>query len=159
MKKINFLNGFVKILIIVFMIHFVTSIYLTFFAPDFINISDEFHKNSIFGYYTQFMTLTFSIITFIGLIFIQRGLGITIKNGFFNKGSGLKFKTAGKLFLISGVLSLIFDLMIAYQSENIVLFGNLGLNLLLMIVGFSLHIISDIIQNGSLIKQENDLTI
>lgn len=159
MKKIKFLNGLVIILIIIYVLHFVTNIYLTFFTPHFMNFSDEFYKKFIFGYYTQFVGLIFSVITFIGLFFIQQGLKTTIKEGFFNKKSSFKFKTGGQLFLISGVLSLVFDLSLVYYSVSISLFESLGQDFLLIMVGFGLFVFADVIQNGNILKQENELTI
>lgn len=158
MKKVKFLNSFILILIVIYLIHFLGNAYLTYFT-EFIEPFKHLYKSSLFGYYTQFIGLAFSVITFIGLLFIKSGLGEIIKGGFFNVNSATKFKTAGKLFLISGFLSLLFSSVLLFRSEEILFLGELGQNFLLMIIGFSLYIIADILQNGNFLKQENELTI
>ena len=159
MRKIKFLNGFVIVLILIYIVHFIGNFYLSFFS-DFVKpFDDEMYKDFIFGYYTQFVGLTFSILTFIGLLFIKNGLGVIIKEGFFNLKSATKFKTAGKLLLLSGFLSLMFSIILFYSSRDITLLGVIGQDFFLIVIGFSLYIIADVLQNGNLLKQENELTI
>ncbi len=158
MKKIKFLNAFIILLIIIFIINYLTNIYLEFFE----NLSGVYETGSnkyIFGSYTRHTGTIISLFTFIGLFFIQRGLYATIKNGFFNQSSATKFKISGMLFLVSGILSLIFDVLLFSNSQEIALVTNFGQDLLLILIGFSLYIIADIIINGRILKQENDLTI
>ncbi len=142
----------------IYIIHFFGNFYLTFFT-DFTDQFEDLYKDFIFGYYTQFISIAFSILTFIGLLFIKNGLGVIIKEGFFNLKSATKFKTGGKLFLISGCLSLIFSIVLTYSSQELILFGVMGQDFLLLVIGFSLYIIADILQNGNQLKQENELTI
>ncbi|WP_431133415.1 DUF2975 domain-containing protein [Psychroserpens mesophilus] len=159
MKKIKFLNVFIILLIVIYIVHFIGNVYITFFT-NFLQPSDsDFYKNFIFGYYTQFVGLIFSIITFIGLLFIKNGLSVIIKEDIFNFKSSIKFKTAGKLLLLSGFLSLIFSMTLFYSSQEITLLAEIGRDFLLMVIGFSLYIVADILQNGSLLRQENELTI
>lgn len=158
MNKIKFLNGFVLVLIVIYLIHFLGNTYLAFFT-DFIEPFEHLYKDFIFGYYTQFVGLVFSVVTFISLFFIKNGLGEIIKEGFFNAHSATQFKTAGKLFIISGFLNLVFSMVLLFRSEEVLFLGEIGQSFLLMIIGFSFYIIADILQNGNLIKQENDLTI
>lgn len=158
MKKIKILNGFVLVLIVIYLLHFVGNVYLTFFI-DFTNQFEELYKDFIFGYYTQFVSFAFSVVTFIGLLFIKNGLVEIIKKGFFNVMSAAKLKTAGKLFLVSGFFSLMFNIVLLFRSEEVLFFGEMGQSFLLMIIGFGLYIIADILQNGNLLKQENELTI
>ncbi|MFT5849200.1 MAG: hypothetical protein ACI902_003284 [Psychroserpens sp.] len=40
-----------------------------------------------------------------------------------------------------------------------VFIGEIGQGFLLMIIGFSLYIVSDILVDGNLIQQENELTV
>ena len=158
MRKIKFLNAFVKVLIVIYICHFAANFYLTFFT-DFIKSYEDLYKGFIFGYYTQFVSIAFSILTFLGLLLIKIGLGSIIKDGLFNFKSATKFKTAGKLFLVSGFLSLVFSVVLFYRSQELALIGEIGQDFLLMVIGFSLYIIADVLQNGSLLKQENELTI
>ncbi|QRM88530.1 DUF2975 domain-containing protein [Lacinutrix sp. WUR7] len=158
MKKIKSLNVFIIALIIIYICYFVGNIYLTFFS-DFTDKFRAINKDFFFGYYTQFIIMAFPVFTFIGLLFIKKGLSVIIKEGFFNLKSATQFKTGGKLFLVSGILSFLFDFIIMYDSKSMVLLGNLGQDFLLMIVGFSLYIVADILQSGNIMQQENKLTI
>lgn len=160
MKKIKILYWFVIALIAIYIIAFLSNIYLTIYTPDFMNFDNEFYNQFIFGRYTYFVGMTISVITFTALFFIQKGLFATIKKGFFNKKSSGKFKVAGKLFLISGTLSLIWDITLLIYSKGEFLFvERIGQDVLLLLIGFGLLIIADFIINGNTIQQENALTI
>jgi hypothetical protein len=158
MIKIKLLNAFVIGLIIIYVLHFSGNIYITFFT-ELTSQFDDLYKEFIFGSYTQYVSLVLSIITFFGLLFIKSGLGKIIKEGLFNSDSAIQFKMGGKLFLLSGSLSLIFNIMLFYGSIEIALLALMGQDFLFIIIGFSLYIIADILQNGTLLKQENELTI
>ncbi|TXE17815.1 DUF2975 domain-containing protein [Psychroserpens burtonensis] len=159
MKKIKFLDGFVLVLIVIYFIQFMANFYLVVYPPDFMNFPKGHELHFVFGYYTQFVSLAFSVISFTGLFFVKSGLGEIIRSGFFNSKSATKFKTAGKLFLVSGFLNMVFNMVLLLRSEEILFLGETGQSSLLVIIGFSLYIISDILENGNLLKQENDLTI
>jgi hypothetical protein len=60
---------------------------------------------------------------------------------------------------MSGCLSLVFNTVLLFRSEQIVFIGEIGQGFLLMIIGFSLYIVSDILVDGNLIQQENELTV
>ncbi|TYB75985.1 hypothetical protein ES677_07075 [Bizionia gelidisalsuginis] len=85
MKKIKTLHWFIIFLIIVYIFHFITNIYLIFFTPDFMDFLEEVYEYFILGYYTQFVFLPISLIVFLALIFLKKGLRLTIKNGFLMK--------------------------------------------------------------------------
>lgn len=160
MKKIKFLHGFVVALIIAYIFSFVGNIYLTIYTPAFMDFSDEFYENFIFGYYTQYVSLSFSLIPFAALFYIQKGLNITIKKGFFNRNISNKFKVACTLFLIFGVLSLLWDSTLLIYSKGEFLFvERIGQDILLILMGFGFLIATDFINNGNTIQQENQLTI
>ena len=160
MKKIKILHWFIIGLIVVYIIHFLTTIYLTLYPPNFMDFGEEFYDKFIFGYYTQFVGLAFSVIIFVSFFFMQKGLRLTIKKGFFNQSSSGKFKVAGKLFLISGVLSLIWDVTLLIYSKGEIHFVSVIMSdILLLLIGFGLLIIADFITNGNTIQQENELTI
>lgn len=158
MKKIIFLNAFIQVMLVIYVINYLANAYLVFFT-DFLDNYKTYSAEFVFGNYTQFVGLAISIFTFVGLFFIKIGVSITIKDGYFIQSSTIKFKKAGLLFLISGICSLIFDALLFYNSQEILFISNLGQDFFLIIIGFSLYIITDIINNGSIIKHENDLTI
>ena len=158
MKKMKFLNGFIFVLLIIYAINYLGSLYLEFFTDftqGYRSISDQF----IFGYYTQYVGMLISVVTFSGLFFVKKALGVTIKKGFFNLLSASNFKIAGYLFLVSGIFSLAFNMLLFNNSEEIMLFTGMSKDVLLMILGFGLLIIVDILETGEDIQQENDLTI
>lgn len=159
MRKIKLLHWFVMTLIVLNVIHFLTIIYLTFYTPAFLDFGDDRYSQFIFGYYTQFVSLIFSVIIFIALFFLRYGLCITIKKGFFNYKSSGKYKVAGFLFVTSGALSLIWDFTILIYSNGKTGFTSISSDVLLLLIGFGLLIISDFISNGNTLQQENDLTI
>ncbi|PYE83110.1 hypothetical protein DFQ11_101541 [Winogradskyella epiphytica] len=158
MKRIKYLNVFVIMLIIIYLLYFIGNIAVVFLT-DIMEPYGALSKGFLFGNYTQYIVTVLPVFTFLGLLFVKKGLSTIIKEGFFNLKSGMQFKTGGKLFLVSGLLSFLFDFSILYDSKSFNLLGNLGQDFLLMVIGFSLYIVADILQNGSLIQQENDLTI
>ena len=158
MKKIKLLNAFVLGLIIIFVLFFIGNVYVTFFS-EFMGQFEGLYDDFIFGYYTSFVTLFFSVISFIGLIYIKKGLGITLKNGLFNAKSSQNFITAGKYFFISGILGGLFDVTLFFRSGGTTGFSVFGQNFLLIILAFVLYIIVDIIKNGNELQIDNDLTI
>ncbi len=119
------------------------------------SIYDDF----IFGYYTQFVSIIFSIFSFIGLLYIRNGLAITLNSGFFNSDSSHNFKVAGGYFFVSGLLRCIFEFAVLFYSGNLTSFSSIGQSFLLIILSFVLYIISDIIKNGNDLKLDNELTI
>ena len=159
MKKIKTLYWFVVVLIAIYFVSFLANIYLALYTPGFMNFPEEHYQKFIFGYYTQFVDLAISAVTFIALIFLKKGLLITIKNGFFANQSSIKFKVTGQLLIISGALSLLWNLLLFEYSKGKTLFSGIEASILLMLIGYSLLVLTSYIQNGSLLKSENDLTI
>lgn len=160
MRKIKFLHAFVLTLIIIFVIHFLANIYLVIYTPDFMSFGDEHYEKFILGYYTQFVGLAFSVIVFIALFYLKNGLSVTIKKGFFNMNSSGKFKIAGQLFLASGTLSFLWDFILLIYSKGEMYFTSAIMSdVLLLLIGFGLLIIVDVIINGNTIQIENELTI
>lgn len=159
MKKIKIMHHFVLGLIILFVLYFIGNIYVTFLS-DFLYQFDNIHDNFIFGYYTQFVGIFLSVFTFIGLIYVKRGLSITLRNDVFNNRSSVNFINSAKYFLISGILGGAFDVAVfIYSKGSIYALATFGQNFLLVILALVLYIIADIIENGNELKLDNDLTI
>ena len=96
------------------------------------------------------------------MCFLQSALFSIIKKGFFNNNAYNNFKNSGIFFLVAGSGGAIIDIvMIIRTSDNIfeLLYSNLGSDFLLIMIGFSLFTLADLVQNGNFIKTENDLTI
>ena len=158
MKKIKFLHGFVLVLIVIFALFFIGNMYIIFFSS-FMEPLDYLYEGFIFGYYTRFVGLFLSFWTFLGLLFVKKGLGITLKNGMFQSQSSRSFITAAKFFFISGILGGAFDVAIFIRAEGTAGVDSFAQNLLLIILAFVLYIIADIIKNGNELKIDNELTI
>ena len=146
MKKIKILHGFIILLEIILLFRFAYLI---------INIPLKHFTNVI-------PNLPFILL--IGLFFIERGLFYSIKKGYFNVESNLKFKRGGFFFILSGLINLLIGtitLMVQFNTtlEKVHLYENISRSFLIFIIGLGFIIISDFIKKGNQIKQENDLTI
>ena len=160
MKKIKALHYFIIAIIIIYCINFIMGIFWTISPPDFLNFGEKHYEQFILGYYTQFVGSIFSFITFIGLFFLKQSLYLIIKKGFFNDKSSIKLTIAGRLILISGLLSLIWDfVLLIYSNGEIVFISIILSDVLQILIGFGLLIIVDFITNGNVLQQENNLTI
>lgn len=158
MKKIKILKRFISIVLLLYVINYVGSLYLeifTDFTQGYRTVSNQF----IFGYYTPYVGMILSVLTFGGLFFVRRALVAIIRKGFFNGESIVSFRMAAYLLLLSGVLSLSFNLLLFNTTKEIVLFTGMSKDVLLMVLGFGILIIVDILERGTDIKTENDLTI
>ncbi|RSK41688.1 DUF2975 domain-containing protein [Mangrovimonas spongiae] len=158
MKKVKILYTVIFISIVLYIIHFIMNTFLMYYKPEFLNFPKTFYSQFIFGYYTQFVSLFFSILTFIALFYVKSGLGVIIKEGFFNAKCSKQFKISGNIFLITGSLSFLWYLLLLFYSKGKMPISGAS-DVLLIIIGLGMLVITDIVKNGHLIKKENDLTI
>src|SRR5690554_2008805 len=100
MKKIKLFNAVVVGLITIFVLFFIGNTYLMVFS-DFMNEFDYLYEEFVFGQYTQFIVMSFSVVTFVGLLYIRKGLQLTLRSGIFNDKSSIDFKFAAKFLLLS----------------------------------------------------------
>ena len=95
----------------------------------------------------------------VGSFKIQHGVNYIIKEGFFNNTSEIKFRVAGKIFILFAIFRIIY-IIISIEDVNLnELINSSVLAFLVILVGLGLLIFSDFIKNGGVLKQENDLTI
>ena len=149
-KKIKSLHRFLITLIVLNTLFFVAKIY------NILVFEGEFEFSEIV------LNISISLIVIAGLCFLQSALFSIIKKGFFNNNAYNNFKNSGIFFLVAGSGGAIIDIvMIIRTSDNIfeLLYSNLGSDFLLIMIGFSLFTLADLVQNGNFIKTENDLTI
>ena len=158
MKKIKFLNGFILFLLTIHVIFFIGNIYISSFTEFGADIN-KIDENLIFGSYTRYIQSTFSLILFFGLIFIHLGLRTLIEKGYFNTESASDFRKGGLFFLISGILSLVMETYLFLVTKVIAHLGFMAQEFLILLMGISLYILADFIQHGSLMRQDNELTI
>ena len=152
MKKIKILHGFLVMLILLYVTHFYTTLFI---MPNFVDI----FENKIFGVSQFYLEFGFSILLFLGLIFTQISLFFVIKKGYFNYKSTMLFKRGGILILISGLLNLILGIALFWSNKEDVYINNILRAFPIVLIGFGLIIISDFLKKGNQLKSENDLTI
>ncbi len=158
MRKIKILNGFIIFMIAFHIFSFVTNIYLTELSEYGENLKAAYDQ-VVFGQFTPYIHIVLSLFTFIGLIYVQRALSNCIKKGYFNARSASKFRYAALFLLLAGGVGLIFDSIWFWTSEGETTFTSLGMDFFMLIIAFSLYVIADIIENGSLMRKDNELTI
>lgn len=158
MKKIKLLNGFVLFLVLITLIFFAGNIYISSFT-EFGADLNKMDEHLVLGTYTRDIQSVVSLILCFGLIFVHLGLKKVIKKGYFNNESAVNFKRGGLFFLLSGTASLIMESYLYFVTKGVAMLGFIGQDFLILLIGFSLYIVSDVIQNGSLIRQDNELTI
>ena len=146
MKKIKFLYGFIIILILFFVVRFVSILIV---SPTELKL--------------QIILTNTPVFLFFGLIFLERGLYYSIKKGYFNAQSIFKFKLGGYLFLFSGLITLIKSVLLLIKNDGpqlkMILQQDISESFLILIVGLGLVVISDFIRKANLLQGENDLTI
>lgn len=153
MNKIKILLAFTTALSIFYFIHFLSSIF----------------GHNIFQYYEtetmvqkiEFATvLLIEIIIFIALVLISISLTRILKSGVFTSTAAYYLKIGGYLFLSVSFADFIYALYSILEVGSPELWiQRLFTNVLLLLLGLTAVIISDILHQGSFIKQENDLTI
>jgi hypothetical protein len=158
MKKLKFLNGFVIGLIALFILIILVNLYLVEIS----NYGETLrvaYDQVIFGQWTPYLHLFFNVLVLVALFYIQKGLMVILKDHLFSIESAKQFRSASKVLFITGILGLIFDSILFWNSKGEVDFGYLGQDVLILFIGIILNVISDIISNGSSLKTENELTI
>lgn len=158
MRKIKYLNGFIVLMLAFHVFSIGTNVYL-YEISEFGKTLKTNYDQVVFGQATAYIHIALSVLTFIGLIYIKNALSNCIDKGYFNVRSANKFRMAGLFLFFSGGFGLIFDLILFWKSEGEILFGYLGMSFFMLIIAFSLYIIADVIKNGSLMQQDNELTI
>lgn len=164
MKKIKTLN---ILLIIIVLYGIFISLFNTYIVIDTYDWSKNKYEFSILGIYKPFIDLVFSILFWTGVFFIQQGISNVLKKGIFNKKSNQQLKKAGLFLMISGLFSFIIGLEFFFNIQGLIIDNKIdhffmrfpGNDFLIVLVGLTFYFISDIINEGSTLKQENDLTI
>lgn len=158
MKKIKILNYLVIAMLLVNIIWLAQQFNLSIKVMNDEALQKTFDR-VLFKHYKFFVDFFFTFLFVIGIIFVQKGLYNIMKKGFFNKKSNSLFRKGGLLFIISGLCSFIINIVVPlFKGQN---FFNMfiGNDFYILVIGLSLYLTADLIQDGSLLKQENDLTI
>jgi hypothetical protein len=113
-----------------------------------------------FQKYGYFISFAIEIVMFIALLYVITGLYKVIKNGYFDVSNSTSLMFGGVLFIIVGVLDIVYCVSSAIIDNNPEIWiQRVFTDSLLMTLGLVGLIVTDVIRKGSLMKIENDLTI
>ena len=152
MRKIKFLNWTLILFIGLTTLGILGNIIVS------IAYKDTFLRNNedlIISYYS---TSFLSCILVFGLYQVQQAFSSFIKNTYFNSNSARFLKKGGFILIINGLLSVIYNLVIASKDLNMII-TNYIMYATIIMVGIGLMAVSDIVSKGETIEQENFLTI
>ncbi len=168
MIKIKILLGFITLLILVYLLHFMSYIFFQDTHIEITSVEDvTFYlgnpqSNDISGSYTIFGLIQ-SILIFSGLVISFKCIYGIIKNGFYTSSSKKLMHYVGLAFLCSGIIAISQDgIRFFGNTENfiqLILIGTILMDFILVFIGFIILIISDMSRIGFEIKSENELTI
>ncbi len=125
--------------------------------PDFINSNT--YNDKVFGRFNHLIIAARGTLLLIGLYKAQQGLFSILKNGFFNHKSEQKLNQSGVFFILSGISSIIYNILIMSELKLDIFINNFVQHIIILLIGFGLFIFSDFIKKGGVLKHENDLTI
>ena len=167
MKTISILKKLINIYYFLLLIgvFFITAIVPILFASDKIESFNIIEGYDISTFtileFTVFLIITTIIyIIFVAAIyFIKTSLDDLTDENYFSEKVITNFNKSGKLILISGIASTVFEFFLRIILSNKLEFS-LDFDLILMIIiGLFLLFLSEVFEKGRRTKQENDLTI
>lgn len=145
MKTIKGLSIVVALLFLVNMLNTFTMLYLTYKDSNIINGSIGLSICSLVS------TISLALL-FLGLLDI-------IKGGYFNKSSPRYFRASGMLLILTSIGNLF--IYISQNTSNTIapIYDGIVGSSLVLLIAIGLIAIAKILQEGSVLKTENDLTI
>lgn len=158
MKKIKVLFGITLLLVLFFLLHFASFIFM---ADYYYELAKATEEQLVFGKYNFIISLIQTIGIFIGLLISLKCLYSIIKEGFFTVTSKKLMYWAGLVFFISGITMCGFDILKFSRGggEEATMIVIIMLDFMFALFGFVVLIIADMAQTGFQLKSENDLTI
>jgi len=157
MGKIKILFGITCILVFIYLLHFGSYIVLADFYS---GIAEATENELVFGKYNFVISFVQSLGVFTGLLTSLKCLYTIIKEGFFTATSKKLMNWAGLIFLFSGVVMCILDIVrFAHGGDEVAIIGIIMLDFMFTLFGFVVLIVADMAQTGYQLKSENDLTI
>jgi hypothetical protein len=112
-----------------------------------------------FGSSTFVISLFFSLVLFTAVFFAYQAIKEIIKSGYYNSISAKKFKTSGVLIVGTQLISILFQFINSSTKtlDNTISFWIM--DALFLLIGIGLLSISDLLNEGKMLKEENDLMI
>ncbi|MCF7566881.1 hypothetical protein L3X37_00685 [Sabulilitoribacter arenilitoris] len=157
MKKIKILLGFTLCFGVFYLFHLSSQV---IYFKSWKKINEIYSIDSFFGKLNWLIEVCLSLILLTSVIFIFLALSKILKKGYFNITTSKSFKRAGFTLCFVSALDLVksvLEISAGFHAEYYI--GYSMFNVLLFLLSLGLLSISQIIRNGSLLKQENDLTI
>lgn len=157
MKKIKILFGITGLILLTYLLHFASYIFLSDF---YLGLSEGTEDKIVFGKYSFILGFIQSVIIFAGIVLSLKCIYGIIKQGFFTATSKKFMSWAGVIFLLSGIVSSTIDIIRLFNgAEEAAMIGSILMGVMLAILGLIILIVSDMAQTGFQLKSENDLTI
>ena len=157
MNKLKILLTITAIGILLYVLHFVSLIYMWDYYTELYKATED---RVVFGKYSFIAGYINSVIIFIGLCLSFRCIYTIIKQGYFTELTRKLMRLAGYIFMFSGAITGIFDIIrVSNGMEESVAIGLILVDFLLTTLGLIVLIVADMAQTGYHLKSENDLTI
>lgn len=112
--------------------------------------------------WTSYIHILTSIIYFLAFLLIALSIWSLLTRGYFIKTIATNLKRSGLLFVISGIIQMVLDILhITNEGLQILdqYFITIFLSLLLLVFGLTILSIHSILLKGITLQQENELTI
>lgn len=157
MRKIALIRTIVAIACMTYALLILYNIYFIFFQDKY-NLPGWNERQRIRDAYLSIATFSPVIIASINIV---KALNKVLQFGYFESYTAKRIRMAGILLISSGILQLLGMLIIRFleNEHHRNLFTVLTQVLTTPLIGFGLVIIADFIIKGTIIKQENQLTI
>jgi hypothetical protein len=155
MKKIKILNWSLIIFIVLGTIGLLGNIAQLLFEKQ---AFEKIYANKSFGINSAYIMIALTGSLLFGLFQVQQSFSYFIKNSFFNSKSAILLKKGGFILILNGILSGVNNLFFHNKSVDS-LITNYMMYAMIVLIGIGLMAVSDIINKGEIIEQENLLTI
>ncbi len=155
MKKIKILRAIILVLLTLQLLSFVMG-FVQY------NEFEQLHETLIFGKFNFVIHSILSLCTIAGLFFLVFALNAVIKKDFFVTIATKRFKIAGLFLFMVGLGQIVFNSAVLIKETNLkneYFFTGIEKAFILIVIAFGLFVVAELIQNGSVLKQENELTI
>ena len=158
MKKIKLLFFILLVILVINLF----KLYTVFFNTN-PEVDLTFHSSLETLFFTIYIVIL--IVFFASQFFIAKGLWVFTKKGFFNLSSIKTLRIGGLLLLTYGIVVFFIRIYYVFSIQSLTSFAT-RMNLYdtiqdghTIVLGFVIVIITDVLRNGLILKEENRLTI
>jgi hypothetical protein len=156
MKKIRLLHSAMLVFIILGVLGIIGNLFAIFLGQ--VNL-EEVYKYRNFGILTPFVSMLITALIIFGVFEIKRALYGFLQNSYFNSKSAKHLKRGGMILVLSSICAVANGIINGsfVDKESFILSSMIYA--LLLIIGIAVLAVSDMINIGEVIEQENLLTI